>query len=183
MRAFPVPPGRFIGELVCDLRIHYGAKVHVADDFQFFDGEEYWCVPKGFIHDGASFPWWLRWVPALVGLALHGWWGVDGYLAAMITVILQGFVGWPLEALVREAAAVHDFGYKDGRRPKWKCDRAFFYALWQRIYLNLEAERIGVVKAWLQLGRAFIWTGFVFFCGFVAWWGHRWRQRKGVSYV
>lgn len=175
MHWFPRPVGTFIGEFVVDLRVSYGEQCRVAEDFGFWDGETLWSVAKGFMHDGASFPWWLRWIPALVGLGLVRWFDVDGFTAAFWTVVLQALVGWPLAEVVREAGGVHDAGYKDGTQPKWKCDRAFFRVLWLRAYLDLSEKRIGLARAWLRLIQAAVWTTVVCVAGFGAWWGHRRR--------
>lgn len=176
---FPPPPGaRFYGELVTDLRAHYGAMSRVAEPFGFWDGDELWDVPRGFMHDGASFPWWLRWLPAIVGVILLKF--TDNLVSALaLPVFLQAMVGWPLSSLVREAAVIHDHGYYEGDRPKWKCDRAFYRALWLRIWLNYQAGEINAVRAYLQRGRARLWTAIVFLFGFWAWWGH--RRRKANS--
>lgn len=177
MRWFARPPGRFDGEFVCALKAHYGAKAVTSRTFGFWDGSLYWRVPRNFVHDGASFPWWLRWIPSIVAVLILA---VDGgtLRAIVYPALLQWLVGWPLEPLVREAAGVHDFGYKWGFRPKWMCDRAFFRALWQRIWLNYEAGTTSAAGAWLQLVRAGVWTGVVFLAGFGAWWGHRRRDRR-----
>ena len=176
MNLFPIPHGNFIGELEVGLRV--GSKIEVDEDFMFWDGDHIWDVPRHFIHDGASFPWWLRWIPSIVAVLVM--WRFDDIVRAIIyPAILQALVGFPLESDVLEAAAVHDFGYYEGARKKWECDRAFYRALWNRIYLDYTGGRFGVVRAWLRLFRAAIWTGFVFVGGFAAWWGHRRRERKG----
>lgn len=182
MRAFPRPPGRFVGKF----RVSLSSEGPVTlEPFAYFDGREWWPVPVGFPHDGASFPWWLRWIPAFVASVMMYLAQADGFVSdfelwrsLVYPAILQALIGYPLDEIVREAAGVHDRWYFLGLRPKWKCDRAFFRVIWLRAWLDLCDGRIGCARAWVRLVQGSVWTVVVFFLGFAAWWGHRIRERR-----
>lgn len=47
------------------------------------------------MHDGASFPWWLRWITFVVAVAILAFDG--GTMRAFLyPAVLQWLVGWPL---------------------------------------------------------------------------------------
>ena len=170
------PRGSFIGEFHADLSVDYGDRVRVSEEFGFYDTEILWIVPRGFVSDGASFPWWLRWIPAYAALALVGWCDWSGWSAAFIATLLQALVGWPLKSDWREAAALHDAAYSRGDRPKFACDVMFLDALRMRIWKSFNAGQIGSVRAQLRVMRALVMCVAVVVGGWFAWWGHRRRD-------
>jgi hypothetical protein len=181
MRLFPRPPGFFHGAWECSI---IERRVVVGKPFSFYDGREWWHVPAGFPHDGASFPFWLRWIPAFVAVVMMYLSQLDGFVtiaelwrSILWPAVMQALIGYPLDEIVREAAGIHDHGYYAGKRPKWRCDRAFFLAIWQRTWLDLDSGRIGLARSWVRMGQACVWTLVVFGFGFFAWWGHRLRER------
>jgi hypothetical protein len=170
------PDGYFIGEQECRLK---GDRL-VSSEFHFNDGVRLWSVPKDYSSDGASIPWFCRWIPTLVALALVGWYEWNGYAAAIVGSLLQALIGWPLLAEFREAATLHDQGYELGL-PKLECDLMFFRALRLRIWWKWRNGEIGEIRARMKEFRAFVMFAMVVLFGWPAYWAHAWRRRRAVQ--
>jgi hypothetical protein len=129
----------------------------LLEPFAFTDHRgKRWIVPcrdagdAQFITDGASFPWWLRFVPGwlvltalLVRLLAVGPVDVDALVSALWWFCaLQAFVGYPIHTAYSEAAVAHDYLYSIGAG-KWYADAVFFRMLVARaVMLYVEATAV-----------------------------------------
>lgn len=163
----------------------------LLEPFTFTDHRgKRWSVPcrdagsEQFITDGASFPWWLRFVPGwfvLCALAVRlmcvGPVDIDALLCALgWFCALQSFVGYPIHLAYSEAAVAHDYLYFIDAG-KLYADFAFLHILLARARtLNTVSRRSKAIRVFVfgyRMLRAYLmWSSVVIF-GWLAYRRHR----------
>jgi hypothetical protein len=145
-------------------------------------------VPRGFPTDGASFPFWLRYVPGLLMLILIVA-DVDPLAAFLWSTVAQAFVGYPVHGTYTDAAVAHDYLYSVGW-PKAFADRVFLVMIVRRARALHEAfmarrSRCGFMAHGARLvyayriQRAVLMYAVVAVLGWPAYWSH--RRRRAVA--
>lgn len=183
-----------IGELKLSIVAYRGLGMvpvyRVDAPFEFCDHRgKTWSVPAGFETDGASFPWWLRFVPMLLMLLLiHAC--NDVSVAFWWAMAAQAFVGYPVHRVYSEAAVAHDFLYATGV-PRCYADAMFLRLVITRAEIlhdvfilrwkchPLACAAAHAVRVY-RLARAGVMWLFVASFGWAAYAGHR-RRKKATG--
>jgi hypothetical protein len=174
------------------------AKLRVSRGFAFIDPRgRRWPVAAGDTTDGASFPWFLPFVPIVYLFARTIVMGAaDPWPALWFALFMAAIIGAPLHHAYIEAATVHDVpGYRGAElaarkllramfsRRRALCDRVFFEAIITRAWLRYMDESDTVASLpWLiyRVARALVmWLG-VILGGWVAYRQHARRSYAAV---
>lgn len=174
-----------------ELRVVWGKmlpRYATTAPFPFRDhrGKEH-TVPAGFSTDGASFPWWLKYVGSIVMLVLLAL-GYDGWTAFLGSIVLQSLIGAPLHRAYADAAVAHDYLYWLGA-PKAFADCVFFRMIVRRARIlrwtfllehhrNPLARPVADVVIAYRIARAVVMYGGVLVGGVFAYSAHRRRRRR-----
>jgi hypothetical protein len=171
----------------------------LLEPFHFTDHKgKRWTVPcrdagaAQFITDGASFPWWLKFVPLVLmvcALASHmllaGPIDFDTLWRAFFwAVVAQAFIGYPIHLAYSEAGVAHDYLYFLGV-PKAYADAVFFWLIVARaLSLYRESARCAPAR-WVilayRLARACVmWLAVAVF-GWGAYLEHARRRRAQAA--
>jgi hypothetical protein len=137
-------------------------------------------VPEQFETDGASFPWWLRFVPSLLMLVLLAW--TDPVTAFIWATAAQAFVGFPIHSAYTDAAVAHDYLYSIGAR-KLYADRVLFELIIRRacaLYRMSRRRPLAIAILAYRFARAGVMYAAVVALGWPAYWSHARRRRLRV---
>lgn len=113
-----------------------------------------WAVDVDAKTDGASFPWWLNFVPiffVFLGLLVDA----NPLHAFFVALLMVALIGAPLHAAYIEAATVHDApGYRRAEPCSlWgaivsvrraECDQVFFEAILTRAFISYDFDTIAL---------------------------------------
>jgi hypothetical protein len=123
------------------------------------NADGHWYAWGGTISDGASFPWWLRYVPAFIALFFAAF--TESFFGAFVLAcILQTFVGAAFNRSYLRAAVLHDEAYRNQLRPRSRADWMFYEAMradgtsMVRALVMWAGVRLGGWYPWRQHKRA-----------------------------